>query len=135
MSLGRNQRLSVNACGPEQMPMKVDIVRDTGHPWDGRPGFDLLDIQCDTQQELESAVGLAAEKFWAPWIVGFTGDGKRPAGLLYKPSRIGIAWVDTPQQPHPGCREGVPLGPQGALSEEQVDSNTRRAIARQRGGQ
>lgn len=83
--------------------MAVDILltRNAGHPWDGRPGFDLLEVIADSQTELQSAITRAQRKHWVTWIAGQHPNGQ-PGGLLYKPSGAVAPWDDTPARPHPG---------------------------------
>lgn len=88
--------------------VEVIVTKGHGHPWDSRPGFDLLELRAETQAELNAAVASAAEKFWQPWIIGEMADG-RPGAALYKPSGIREPWQDSPDKPHPGCNAGVIL--------------------------
>jgi len=81
-----------------------------GHPWDGRPGFDHLEINASTEAERDAAVQEAEKKFWHPWLVGFTCDIKgepdfaKPSAILYKPTGQHDAWTDDPKARHPGTQ-------------------------------
>ncbi|MCZ8254544.1 MAG: hypothetical protein O9327_02530 [Polaromonas sp.] len=88
------------------MPIQTQLQRNAGHPWDGRPGFDLLHVQADTAAELTQYIHRAQAKHWSAWIVGLASDAETPGGLLYKPSGANSAWSDTPEGRHPG---GIPL--------------------------
>lgn len=97
-------------------PPVFRVKRDHGHPWDGRPGFDLMYVQASSDADRDKAVAQAEKKFWAVWISGYlqdegcstSGDGS-PGAVMYKPSGIACAWKDGPDDPHPGCRDGVEL--------------------------
>lgn len=84
------------------MPTRVSVSRNAGHPWDGRPGFDLMELNADTQEEMDAAVKRAEAKFWSPWLIGTHETTKKPGGLMYKPSGIMEPWQDSYHQPHPG---------------------------------
>lgn len=75
---------------------------DYGHPWDRRPGFDLLEFESDSQLEAEQFVSAAERKFWQPWIIGTCDKSGKPGGALYKPSGEIAPWDDSPDKPHPG---------------------------------
>lgn len=83
------------------MPVTVIKHENAGHPWDGRPGFDLLELQADTADALNAAVTEAKRKFWQPWLVGTSEDGT-PNGVMFKPSGITQEWHDSPENRHPG---------------------------------
>lgn len=78
------------------------VSSNAGHPWDGRPGFDILEFECDAQAE-DTFRAAAERKFWQAWLIGFGANGKH-GGAFYKPSGIKNEWKDSPQAPHPGCR-------------------------------
>ncbi|MDD2741250.1 MAG: hypothetical protein PHV02_03195 [Rhodocyclaceae bacterium] len=82
--------------------LKKAVIRNAGHPWDGRPGFDLLEYQCDSISESEVFVQAAEAKFWLPWLVHGTCEDGTFGGVLYKPSGISAPWTDDPRNPHPG---------------------------------
>lgn len=106
------------------MGKSVNVQRQVGHPWDDRPGFDLMTIDADTGQERDKLVRDAESKYWKPWIVGFnTGNNDMPSAVFYKPSGLNAAWTDLPDQPHPGCINGVEIDPPKGS----------RALMRQRG--
>lgn len=83
------------------------ITKEYGHPWDQKPGWDLLEARATTQVELDAFIAKAAKKFWKPWIVGNCDDPSNGAFgcALYKPSGIMEDWVD----PGPDA-EFVPKG-------------------------
>lgn len=84
------------------MAVKVDVQRDSGHPWDGRPGFDLLHLDADTQEEMDALVKNAERKFWQPWLIGVSEATGKPGGAMYKPCDANAPWDDSPSKPHPG---------------------------------
>lgn len=84
------------------MPISVHVRRDFGHPWDRRPGFDLLVIDAESQVELDRAVECAESKFWQPWLLGTNETTGKPGGVLYKPCGIDAPWDDSPEGRHPG---------------------------------
>ncbi len=84
------------------MAIRTEVQRDVGHPWDSRPGFDLLSIEADTQTELDNAVQAAERKFWQAWLIGINEATAKPGGVLYKPCDALAPWSDCPKQPHPG---------------------------------
>jgi hypothetical protein len=83
------------------MPIKTKVQRDAGHPWDGRPGFDLLHLLADTKMEMDAAVETAKTKFWQCWLIGTCETGS-PGGLMYKPCGASAPWHDSLDHPHPG---------------------------------
>lgn len=89
------------------MPTQFVTLTGHGHPWDKRPGFDLLEFRCDSMTEVENFVAAAEDNFWKPWMVGTTEKGKL-GGVLYRPSGAKAAWEDSTDNPHPGLalREG-----------------------------
>lgn len=84
------------------MSNQKELHRNVGHPWDGRPGFDLLGITADTQGELDQLIDEAKLKFWQVWISGFDSRTNNPAAALYKPCGISMPWDDSFEKPHPG---------------------------------
>ena len=84
------------------MPLQTQVVRNAGHPWDGRQGFDLLHVQADTDAEMRKFVAGAQKKFWQPWLIGVCENTQLPGGVLFKPCDIDEPWVDSPECPHPG---------------------------------
>lgn len=84
------------------MATKFITQRDAGHPWDGRPGFDILHLEADTQEEMDALVKCAKEKFWLPWLIGFCDKTGLPGGAMYKPCDANQPWEDSPEKPHPG---------------------------------
>lgn len=135
----------------------VKHVQGAGHPWDQRPGFDLLVVEASTEAERDEYVRRAEKKFWKAWIVGFSAEPQtpgdfsldRPSAVLYKPSGLQAPWSDSPDAPHPGCRDGVEISteelvawrlakrrsPQvpAACGEEEVECAESDVITRQRG--
>ncbi len=84
------------------MALRTHITRDAGHPWDGRPGFDILELEADTQSELDAAVKEATRKLWQTWIIGIGEVNKLPGGAMFKPCDAQSSWTDSPDQRHPG---------------------------------
>lgn len=82
--------------------LSVTVQRNAGHPWDGRPGFDVLHISADTQSELDNAVKKAELKFWQPWLIGIHETTRKPGGAMYKPCGASAPWRDSGDDPHPG---------------------------------
>jgi hypothetical protein len=80
----------------------VHVSRNAGHPWDLRPGFDIMIVDADTQPELDTAVVEAEAKYWAPWLIGFSEKTGKPAAVFYKPCGAASSWDDSPKKPHPG---------------------------------
>lgn len=83
------------------MPIQQHVTRNAGHPWDGRHGFDLLEVRTDTLAERERFEAAAAKKFWQAWLMGVC-EGGGFCGVLYKPCGQAQAWHDDPDHPHPG---------------------------------
>lgn len=91
--------------------LQKHLTRTAGHPWDGRPGFDLMEFQCETNQECRRFVDAAQAKHWHPWMIGHSLDQPADAysptfpfgGVLYKPSGAMAPWSDHPDAPHPGA--------------------------------
>lgn len=82
--------------------MEPLVSRNAGHPADGRPGFDLMFLDMDTEDELKSFVKVAQKKFWKTWTVGVGEVNHKPIGVMYKPCGVNFTWSDSPQKPHPG---------------------------------
>jgi len=78
--------------------IKQHLVRNGGHPWDGRPGWDLLEIECDDGIETSRFVRAAKSKFWEPWLIGVNEETGKHGGLLYKPTGATSHWEDLPPQ-------------------------------------
>lgn len=85
------------------------VFKNCGHPWDGRPGFDVLEVRACNQARMDQFLAAAALKHWHGWLIGFDAQGL-PAGALYKPSGITVQWHDDPSNPHPGRIRAVALG-------------------------
>jgi hypothetical protein len=85
------------------MAIQFYIRRQAGHPWDSRPGFDILEVISETQDELEIFDKKARLKFWQTWIMGVDDASGKPAAVYYKPSGVKAEWQDSPINPHPGC--------------------------------
>lgn len=88
--------------GQAKIGTKVTVIRNAGHPWDKRPGFDLLFLDTKSQAEMAIAVKKANSRYWHNWLIGFTEGTELPGGVLYKPSGICEEWVDEVDNPHPG---------------------------------
>lgn len=84
------------------MSLKVSVRRNAGHPWDSRPGFDLLFLDADTPDEMERGVAMAKAKFWEPWLIGEAMETGKPGGVMYKPCGAMCVWEDSPDRPHAG---------------------------------
>lgn len=75
----------------------IQITPNFGHPWDQRPGFDLMEIDTDTETKLNTLLEQAHQEFWHTWISGKQANGFSAA--LYQPSGIQQEWIDEPKQP------------------------------------
>lgn len=84
------------------MPLRTHITRNAGHPWDGRPGFDILELEADSKEELDAAVKAAEKMFWQPWLIGANIPSGVPGGVMFKPCDARAPWSDSPEKPHPG---------------------------------
>lgn len=78
------------------MTIEYHVVRDAGHPWDGRPGWDHLHIEASTEAEMDAAVLKAKAKFWQCWLIGQNEKTGVPGGVMYKPSGSKAPWQDVP---------------------------------------
>lgn len=78
------------------MTKRTHVMRDAGHPWDGRSGFDLLFVDADTQIELDQLVLAANKKHWHDWLIGQDEATGKPGGVMYKPSGLSRPWRDVP---------------------------------------
>lgn len=81
-----------NTC-PTDKP-QVQVVRNAGHPWDGAPGWDLMDIQAETPAALAAAIAAAQSKYWQVWIDGVQESTGKPGAVLYKPHGATAPWKD-----------------------------------------
>lgn len=77
----------------DQPPSGFVIHRNAGHPWDGRPGWDLMEVKATTEAALTRFIVQAAEKFWNVWIQDNTGQA---SAVLYKPSSAAALWSEAP---------------------------------------
>lgn len=84
------------------MAVTFEILRNDGHPWDQRPGFDLMAVNGETEREVDEFIHRAKRKFWATWINGFNQATNKPCAILYKPCGVKAPWEDLPNNPHPG---------------------------------
>ncbi len=73
-----------------------NVIRDTGHPWSGEPGWDILMIQ-----SVGDAGKLIAECERRGWQCWSTGESLRGTwrGIFFKPSRLAVGmqachWFD-----------------------------------------
>lgn len=87
----------------------VMLIRNAGHPWDGRKGFDLMFVESDSEHERDDSVESAASKFWKPWLVGANEKSGKPCVVFFKPSGLNRHWDDSPENPHWGCIDGVEI--------------------------
>lgn len=67
--------------------IKLHVDRNAGHPWDGRPGFDRMEIDADAQGELDDAIVRAEAKHWQIWISAHRDRAGKPTAVFYKPCR------------------------------------------------
>lgn len=74
------------------MAVKYEVLRNQGHPWDERLGWDQMHVSADTHDELQSFIEKARAKFWAVWIGGGRNDSR---AYLYKPSGATGPWGDS----------------------------------------
>jgi hypothetical protein len=81
--------------------MMVDFqIINSGHPWDGRPGFELLEVWSDNLKDLLKNVEAFEKDHWHAWIVSNVPDEKDMFGAaLYRPQSIKHEWIDTPKHP------------------------------------
>lgn len=75
------------------MGYRHHLSRDFGHPFTREAGWDMLEVQADSESELSAYIAAAAKKFWKVWIRDDTG-ARRAA--LYKPASAGAEWDDAP---------------------------------------
>lgn len=80
------------------MAHTIEIERNAGHPWDSRPGFDLMYVNADTKAEMDKLVVSAGSKFWKPWLIGQNDSTGLPGGLMYKPCSATAPWEDDPKK-------------------------------------
>ena len=74
------------------------VVRDAGHPWDGRPGWDHLYVEATTEAEMNDLVAKAKMRFWDSWLIGVNEATGLPGGIMYKPSGARAPWTDNPSR-------------------------------------
>jgi hypothetical protein len=80
--------------------VSVIIVRNEGHPWDRRPGFDHAYFEAETEQNLHQIEKLFEKRFWASWIMGVNKETGKPGGAMYKPHGIKKSWLDSAEKPY-----------------------------------
>lgn len=90
------------------MTVKISVTRNAKHPQTQKPGFDLLHIFTDTQDELDFAIDSAEKKFWQVWISGFKQKSNQGGAVMYKPCDFQSEWQDSPDNPHPGNIRSCP---------------------------
>lgn len=73
------------------MAIDFKIDRGAGHPWDGREGWDMLDVKADSEEYLTTFINNAAKKYWKVWIRDNCGG---ISAILFKPSGATRDWVD-----------------------------------------
>lgn len=71
------------------MSHEFHITTDSGHPWTGQKGWDLLEAKADTELELDKLIKAAEHKFWNTWIRDNTGQ---IMVVMYKPSGALRKW-------------------------------------------
>jgi len=79
--------------------VELILTRNTGHPWDSRPGFDTIEMEAPTREELEAYISGAKKMHWYPWFVGIYEGTGRAGGLIYKPCDQMVPWDDTLKTP------------------------------------
>lgn len=70
------------------------ITRNYGHPTTNEPGWDLLEVVTQTEDELSSFIDGAQKKYWKLWERGRNYSTKQSTAALYKPSRASSQWND-----------------------------------------
>lgn len=75
------------------MGYRHHLSRDFGHPFTREAGWDLLEVEADSESELSAYIAAAAKKFWKVWIRDDSG-ARRAA--LYKPVNASAEWDDSP---------------------------------------
>ena len=80
------------------MTTKATVVRNAGHPWDGRSGWDHLYVEASTEAEMDELVAKAKTRYWDCWLIGVNESSGCPGGLLYKPSGVRAVWTDNPHR-------------------------------------
>ncbi len=84
------------------MTIESHLSESHGHPWDKRPGFDLMEVIGDSSEELDAFIAEAEKAFWAIWISGEVSSMMKQGVVLYKPSGIDEPWTDDMDARHPG---------------------------------
>ena len=75
------------------MPVTTRVLRDFGHPRDRRKGWDFMEIESDSREDLQTYIAAAERKFWKVWVQrGHEGLSAQ----LYKPSGALAPWRDAP---------------------------------------
>lgn len=71
------------------------LSRDFGHPFTREAGWDLLEVQADSSEQLDAYIAAAERKFWKVWN---RRQAQRtwPAAVLYKPVDACVQWDDAP---------------------------------------
>lgn len=97
----KSLNLSCNAeiSSKEGQDLSWVLVRNAGHPWDRRTGFDMLEFKANSKALFDHFVAQAAQRYWHPWLIGSLVDGMF-GGVLYKPSGIRTEWDDNPGNPY-----------------------------------
>jgi hypothetical protein len=76
---------------PPILNPKIVITNNHGHPWTGEAGWDLMEIEAESEERLSVIIEQARSEFWHIWIRGNTGEIK---AILYKPGGASEEWVD-----------------------------------------
>ena len=58
----------------------------------GGDGWDMMDINADSVEEINAFIEKCKNEFWHTWINGFLGD--TPGAVLYRPHGVGCDWDD-----------------------------------------
>lgn len=82
--------------------LHVEVVRNAGHPWDSRAGFDIMYVDSSYLFEFNQAVKSAESKYWKSWGTGFNFEANIFSAVMFKPCGISEDWEDSPKDPHPG---------------------------------
>jgi hypothetical protein len=75
------------------MGYRHHLSRGFGHPFTREAGWDLLEVEADSESELSAYIAAAAKKFWKVWIRDGTGSCR---AALYKPAKASQEWEDKP---------------------------------------
>ena len=81
-----------NGKGLDETPCsRFNVYRNFGHPWTRASGWDLLEIQGETEEQLSELITQAERTFWQTWVRDNMG---RCTAVMYKPSGASEEWID-----------------------------------------